>query len=170
MTSHYSSHDQSYNNSHQPGLLPVYGRRGGGATNRGSTSRSRGKGTSERVLVVMCNCGDEAVERTVQKDGPNKGKQFFVCGKPRDQQCQYFEWSSNLPDSSVRSYSSSRVGQGNSGRDRGRRGGQVSWRASTHRGDDDEDVGTGGRKKRAPPTCSMCREVGHTKRSCPLNH
>ena len=31
---------------------------------------------------------------TVQKDGPNKGKQFYGCAKPFGQErCNFFQWS-----------------------------------------------------------------------------
>lgn len=42
---------------------------------------------------TMCNCNETAVTRTVQKDGPNKGRTFDTCGKPRDQQCGFFQWA-----------------------------------------------------------------------------
>lgn len=42
---------------------------------------------------TMCNCNEAAVTRTVQKDGPNKGRMFHTCGKPRDQQCGFFQWT-----------------------------------------------------------------------------
>ncbi|PAA69379.1 hypothetical protein BOX15_Mlig014717g2, partial [Macrostomum lignano] len=31
-------------------------------------------------------------ERTVQKDGPNKGRPFFGCAKPMNQSCNFFQW------------------------------------------------------------------------------
>ena len=40
----------------------------------------------------MCKCELPAVMRTVNKEGGNKGKKFFVCGKPRGEQCEYFKW------------------------------------------------------------------------------
>uniref|UniRef100_A0A3B5MK04 DNA topoisomerase n=1 Tax=Xiphophorus couchianus TaxID=32473 RepID=A0A3B5MK04_9TELE len=47
---------------------------------------------------TVCNCNDNAVTRTVQKDGPNKGRMFHTCGKPRDQQCGFFQWADeNVP-------------------------------------------------------------------------
>lgn len=30
---------------------------------------------------------------TVQKEGPNKGRQFYGCSKPRDSQCGFFQWA-----------------------------------------------------------------------------
>lgn len=44
-----------------------------------------------------CKCGQGAVKRTVRKDGPNKGKQFWVCRKPQGDQCRFFEWAESSP-------------------------------------------------------------------------
>ena len=30
--------------------------------------------------------------RTVSKEGPNKGRPFYCCAKPRGQGCDFFEW------------------------------------------------------------------------------
>ena len=30
---------------------------------------------------------------TVQKEGPNKGRQFHVCPKPQSEQCGFFQWA-----------------------------------------------------------------------------
>lgn len=141
------------NTSRQPGFLSTQQhRQRGGAKRRGAAS-------AEGVSVVMCKCEEEAVLRTVQKEGPNKGKQFYTCSKPREQQCQFFEWSDSVPPSSVRNFRGGGRGQGGRGR-----GGGNSWRMSRATSDSSESMGS---KKRAPPTCSVCREVGHTKRSCP---
>ncbi|XP_074530606.1 endonuclease 8-like 3 [Halichoeres trimaculatus] len=34
-----------------------------------------------------------AVLRTVQKDGDNKGRQFYSCSLPRETKCDFFEWA-----------------------------------------------------------------------------
>jgi len=36
--------------------------------------------------------------RTVQKDGPNKGRPFYCCSKPRDQGCGFFQWADEEPN------------------------------------------------------------------------
>lgn len=33
---------------------------------------------------IMCNCGKEAIKRTVKKEGPNKGRVFYMCCKSDD--------------------------------------------------------------------------------------
>ena len=128
-------------------------RRGGQRGRKTSSNRNSSSqfGGSDSNQTVMCNCGSEAVQRTVQKDGPNKGRHFFTCFKPRDDQCGFFEWADDVPASNVRSAS-------NRGRGRGR-----GREQRVTRGDELD----GGRRKRAPPTCSVCRQPGHTKRSCP---
>ncbi|KAG7553551.1 hypothetical protein FFLO_03058 [Filobasidium floriforme] len=40
----------------------------------------------------QCSCGMPAVQRTVQKAGPNQGKTFHTCSKPQGEQCGFFEW------------------------------------------------------------------------------
>lgn len=40
-----------------------------------------------------CRCSEDAVARTVIKDGPNKGRQFWSCAKGQsDGSCGYFDW------------------------------------------------------------------------------
>ncbi|XP_077967820.1 DNA topoisomerase 3-alpha-like isoform X2 [Styela clava] len=115
----------------------------------GSTSNS-----SEAENQPCCRCGINAVQRTVLKDGPNKGRQFYTCEKPRDQQCGFFEWSD-----AVSRQSSSGGSRGlynisnNNTRGNHSRGSGRSRNSST--------------TSRKPPTCSLCKEQGHTKRSCP---
>jgi AP endonuclease-2 len=44
----------------------------------------------------MCIHGDVAIEKTVNKPGPNKGKRFFTCPRPvgpgPENQCSFWEW------------------------------------------------------------------------------
>lgn len=150
----------------QPGFLSTSNSRGTrGWQQRGGRGQGGVASDSSASVVVVCHCEEEAVLRTVQKDGPNKGKQFYTCPKPREQQCRFFEWADSMPGSSVRKYST------RGGRGRGR-GGANSWR-TTHGADRDGGGGGAGReggtgaRKRAPPTCGVCREVGHTRRTCP---
>ncbi|CDF38923.1 unnamed protein product [Chondrus crispus] len=47
----------------------------------------------EEAAAEKCRCGNDAVKRTVRKEGPNKGKNFWVCRKPHGEQCGWFEWA-----------------------------------------------------------------------------
>uniref|UniRef100_A0A669QA73 DNA topoisomerase n=1 Tax=Phasianus colchicus TaxID=9054 RepID=A0A669QA73_PHACC len=53
----------------------------------GSSNNSNSGGST------VCRCDQPAITRTVQKDGPNKGRQFHTCSKPREQQCGFFQWA-----------------------------------------------------------------------------
>jgi len=93
------------------------GARGGfhGGNDSGYDSYPAG-GTQSQSDIPHCNCGNEAVQRTVQKDGPNKGREFFVCGKPRDEQCNFFQWSdqpTNNPQSHTNNFNQSQSFQNN---------------------------------------------------------
>ncbi|GAA5894632.1 hypothetical protein JCM5296_002915 [Sporobolomyces johnsonii] len=39
-----------------------------------------------------CNCDDPSVERTVVKEGPNKGRKFWTCAKGMSDGCGFFSW------------------------------------------------------------------------------
>lgn len=49
-----------------------------------------------------CHCSNAATRRTVNKDGPNKGKQFWGCSKDFNapDKCYFFEWTETECDSS----------------------------------------------------------------------
>uniref|UniRef100_A0A4W6DER5 DNA topoisomerase n=1 Tax=Lates calcarifer TaxID=8187 RepID=A0A4W6DER5_LATCA len=69
-----------------------------GFTNPSGGSRGQEGSAGGQVGHTMCNCNEAAVTRTVQKDGPNKGRMFQTCGKPREQQCGFFQWADeNVP-------------------------------------------------------------------------
>uniref|UniRef100_A0AAZ3P0U6 DNA topoisomerase n=1 Tax=Oncorhynchus tshawytscha TaxID=74940 RepID=A0AAZ3P0U6_ONCTS len=96
---------------------------------------------------VVCNCSEPAVQRTVQKEGPNKGKVFHTCGKPRDQQCGFFLWADeNIPP------------PGNETHATGGRGGERLGRRSPP----PPNPAT-----RKPRTCGICHMPGHTRVTCP---
>jgi DNA topoisomerase-3 len=40
-----------------------------------------------------CSCGLIAILKTVSKDGPNKGKGFWMCSKVSNTKCSFFEWA-----------------------------------------------------------------------------
>lgn len=43
-----------------------------------------------------CNCELPAVQRTVSKDGPNKGRPFYCCSKGMGQGCNFFKWADEV--------------------------------------------------------------------------
>ncbi|KAF9976447.1 DNA topoisomerase [Actinomortierella ambigua] len=44
---------------------------------------------------VVCRCpgNPPAALRTVSKEGPNQGRPFYGCSKPKDQSCGFFDWA-----------------------------------------------------------------------------
>lgn len=99
---------------------------------------------------VMCKCNEEAVMRTVQKEGPNRGRVFHTCGKTREQQCNFFQWA----DENVRPTSGFSGGFNNNNNDgRGER-----------RPTGDVNKPPAARK---PRTCGICHMPGHTRVTCP---
>ncbi|XP_032697180.1 DNA topoisomerase 3-alpha isoform X2 [Lontra canadensis] len=106
---------------------------------------------------MSCLCSQPAVTRTVQKDGPNKGRQFHTCAKPREQQCGFFQWvDENVAPGTFRalSWPGSRGGtQGPEARSKRARAGST-------------DTGSMAKK---PRKCSLCHQPGHTRPFCPQN-
>uniref|UniRef100_A0A8C5TPG5 DNA topoisomerase n=1 Tax=Malurus cyaneus samueli TaxID=2593467 RepID=A0A8C5TPG5_9PASS len=134
------------------GRAPVgFQRPGGGREPLGSSSSDAGGGT-------VCRCDQPAVTRTVQKDGPNKGRQFHTCPKPREQQCGFFQWAdeNSAPgpsgDDTLNHFGSSGYSRGLGSK--AKRPGSVS----------------SGSAAKKPRTCSICHQPGHTRKTCPQNH
>ncbi|XP_061740244.1 DNA topoisomerase 3-alpha [Nerophis ophidion] len=94
---------------------------------------------------VMCNCNEAAVKRTVMKDGPNKGRTFHVCGKPREQQCNFFQWADeNSPPQG---------GVGGGGFNGPKKGRKIT--------------GDKPPAPKKPRSCGICHIPGHTRVTCP---
>lgn len=51
---------------------------------------------SQRKIKMQCNCG-EAKLVTVKKEGPNTGRKFWACAKPKGEQCDFFLWEGETP-------------------------------------------------------------------------
>jgi DNA topoisomerase-3 len=80
----------------------------GGAANRGGRGGGAGPSGNGRPFPKkddndenhfdggqgpQCGCQQPTVERTVFKEGPNTGRKFWSCSKPRDEGCGFFEWA-----------------------------------------------------------------------------
>ncbi|XP_017884787.1 DNA topoisomerase 3-alpha [Ceratina calcarata] len=48
---------------------------------------------SSNDAAVMCNCHEAANQFTVRKEGPNQGRRFYTCSKPRGTGCDFFLWA-----------------------------------------------------------------------------
>uniref|UniRef100_A0A665TQN7 DNA topoisomerase n=1 Tax=Echeneis naucrates TaxID=173247 RepID=A0A665TQN7_ECHNA len=114
--------------------------------------RDQEGGAGGHAGQIMCNCNETAVTRTVQKDGPNKGRTFHTCGKPREQQCRFFQWA----DENVPPPGGFRGGFNGSG-DRGNKERRIAVGATLNKP-------TAAKK---PRTCGICHMPGHTRVTCP---
>ncbi|XP_078229244.1 DNA topoisomerase 3-alpha isoform X3 [Callithrix jacchus] len=129
------------------GCPPGPGTHLGGFGNPGVGS---GNGTS-------CLCSQPTVKRTVQKDGPNKGRQFHTCAKPREQQCGFFQWvDENMAPGTSGALPWKRGGGGTLG---------LEARSKRPRASS-SDMGSTAKK---PRKCSLCHQPGHTRPFCPQN-
>ncbi|XP_026463562.1 DNA topoisomerase 3-alpha-like [Ctenocephalides felis] len=64
---------------------------GGNSSGWHQTKHSNRKQNDEKE-VLCSGCQELARKQTVKKEGPNKGRKFYVCPKPMEQQCKFFEW------------------------------------------------------------------------------
>lgn len=122
-------------------------------------------GSGDHGGEIMCNCNQAAVTRTVQKDGPNKGRTFHTCGKPREQQCGFFQWADeNVPPPGAfgsgynsSGYNSSGFSSGQSSSNRGGNGRKKAGDAGANRPP----------AAKKPRNCGICHLPGHTRVTCP---
>ncbi|XP_067928784.1 DNA topoisomerase 3-alpha-like [Watersipora subatra] len=137
---------------------------GGNHLSRGSYSGSNNNPPSRGMHTqrqtdgdgdVLCACSEPAKRLTVRKEGPNTGREFYSCSKPREESCKFFQWadegSSNISGNAGTSAPGTRNERGRGGA----RGGAV-------RGFRTRPVAAGGKRK-----CGECRQEGHTKKTCP---
>nr|XP_020443489.1 DNA topoisomerase 3-alpha isoform X1 [Monopterus albus] len=112
------------------------------------------RGAGGRAGQSMCNCNETAATRTVQKDGPNKGRMFHTCGKPREQQCGFFQWADeNVPPPGGFSGGFYSGDEGRNGRNGRRPTG--------------DDTASKPPTAKRPRTCGICHMPGHTRNTCP---
>lgn len=121
----------------------------------GSGEGGRGDGGG----TATCRCDQPAVTRTVQKEGPNKGRQFHTCPKPREQQCGFFQWADENVAPGPAAFPASFFPGGESGRGPAGKFKKVASDSST--------LPPATKRQR---TCSVCHQAGHTKKTCPQNH
>lgn len=59
------------------------------------SSSSENSNDTPSLVGPLCKCLDAqpSMPKTVLKEGANKGRRFFVCAAPREEQCGFFEWA-----------------------------------------------------------------------------
>ncbi|XP_044517721.1 DNA topoisomerase 3-alpha isoform X2 [Gracilinanus agilis] len=122
------------------------------ATNPGGRQEGFGnQGSSSSGATCMCN--QPAITRTVQKEGPNKGRQFHTCSKPREHQCGFFQWA----DENMAPGTSGAVWFGGRGQVQ-----ESEARSKRPRNNSNTEPTTKKIRK-----CGLCHQPGHNRTSCP---
>ncbi|XP_040046207.2 DNA topoisomerase 3-alpha [Gasterosteus aculeatus] len=116
------------------------------SSNTPGGGRGRDGGAGGQAGQTMCNCNEATVTLTVQKDGPNKGRTFHTCGKPRDQQCGFFLWADENEPPAV-------FGGGAAAK----KGRKIAGEAAPNKPP----------AAKKPRSCGICHMPGHTRVTCP---
>ncbi|RZC37038.1 DNA topoisomerase 3-alpha [Asbolus verrucosus] len=109
---------------------------------------------------IKCNCDLPAARRVVAKDGPNKGRPFYCCSKPREQGCGFFQWADE---------GGGNGGGGGGGDDDNQGGGHNfpnKWKGKTNKTKNNRTAPYNN-QTRAKRKCGKCGQEGHTKNKCP---
>ncbi|KAK1129739.1 hypothetical protein K0M31_019453 [Melipona bicolor] len=121
------------------------------STSTGSSGNSYYGQSMSSNNNVKCHCNQLAVQRIVQKEGPNKGRPFLSCHKSINESCKFFQWAD---ENDGNTYNMS---------------GKRDTRTFKERGNEQENL----RKKRRVTTgkrkCGICGIEGHTRKTCPEN-
>nr|XP_003702899.2 PREDICTED: DNA topoisomerase 3-alpha isoform X3 [Megachile rotundata] len=100
---------------------------------------------------VKCHCNQPAVQRTVQKEGPNKGRLFYSCPKGMNDSCNFFQWMDENNENFNNTFS------GNSRK-------TTKWKGEKRENTKKQSRPGGGKRK-----CGICGVEGHTRKTCPEN-
>ncbi|XP_029663967.1 DNA topoisomerase 3-alpha [Formica exsecta] len=112
-------------------------------------------GNSSTNDTIVCQCNQPARKLTVQKDGPNKGRQFYGCPKGMNSTCNFFKWADeiDIDNRGNTDWNNFTVNKGGTN-SRAPQRGSAPKRPRL----------TGGKRK-----CGNCGIEGHTKNKCPEN-
>ncbi|KIM69270.1 hypothetical protein SCLCIDRAFT_830191 [Scleroderma citrinum Foug A] len=126
--------------------------------------------TASNAPTRQCRCKEDAVQRTVTKDGLNKGRLFWGCAKGKDEGCGFFEWDDepNRSTQSMSTYTASQNNASSSGRcfkcDQ-----EGHWASACPTGGMSSRPRSHGASKSDTPaaTCFKCGKPGHYSNACP---
>ncbi|XP_059616595.1 DNA topoisomerase 3-alpha [Phlebotomus argentipes] len=122
-----------------------FGSTAGSVAPRNIPAPSRSRGSQGTTRSTTCpKCSQQLKKLTVRKDGPNQGREFYVCPTPNNP-CKTFIWADEMPEADFVRDSPPRQRATN-----GRTGG------SNAPG-----------RPRAKRKCALCRQEGHTRNNCP---
>lgn len=129
------------------------------------------------AVVRQCQCREDAVRRTVTKEGTNKGRIFWGCSKGKDGGCAFFEWDDESPkpkSAAPRPMSSRSVTQNDSTSSSGKCfkcDQEGHWASACPNGDmtsrSKPASKAGG--SASSDACFKCGQTGHWTSECPDN-
>lgn len=131
-----------------------------------------GPGGGGGAGVICTKCGSQAQKRTVRKEGPNTGREFYNCTA----QCNFFQWANaaviTAPPAAVNGYNQNYGNNGGNnswttGNNSNNRGARNNTSSRTNRGGgrDNFDGNNAGESRKRK--CGLCRQEGHTRIKCP---
>ncbi|KAI9571123.1 DNA topoisomerase [Boletus coccyginus] len=134
--------------------------------------RTIGASRSDQALVParQCRCKEDAVQRTVTKEGANKGRLFWGCAKGKDEGCHFFEWDDEPTNTPVSGPSmSTRTDDPHSSGKCFKCDQEGHWASACPNGGMPNRSTSHGasRPDSASAACFKCGENGHFSNACP---
>jgi DNA topoisomerase III len=122
---------------------------GGGAVQTGTSNSNQNNNWSSGQLpvTIKCQCNKLGIRLICRKDGPNQNRAFIKCAKSS---CNFFQWE----DANV-----------NNGNNNNNYGNNFGNNSNNFRNNNNNNNNSTGAQRR----CSVCRQTGHNKKSCPSN-
>ncbi|KAG8760506.1 DNA topoisomerase [Serendipita sp. 396] len=139
-----------------------------GRTNEATMKGVKRKQLDDNEETRQCHCKQDAVKRTVTKEGQNKGRIFWKCPNPEDSQCKFFEWG----DKPAGGPQSSGAVFGESSRQNSAQTGECykcgqtgHWSNACPTGVQSTNAKVGSSNN--ADTCYKCNKTGHWASNCP---
>ncbi|VDC07578.1 unnamed protein product [Peniophora sp. CBMAI 1063] len=155
---------------------------GGGGGSAATVPAKRRFGDASAPGGRRCDCDLTAVRKTTQKEGPNKGRDFWACPSSQSAKCGFFEWADEPagawagdPTGGGGGGAAGMGGTGGGGGGEGRAGGCFKCGQEGHWSNACPNAPTGGAGAGRSQggggtqtgTCFKCGEEGHWSNACP---